>query len=153
MFQSHSTPNLLTPVDPERFPIIKYMPRPAFENAEYRVRITHTVYTDKRIMSFVNVLWGFEVTGGFDQFEPLTVIGVRRSGYAFRAGLLCNDRIVRINNTFAGTLTLREAQLLMRRSGKKLKLYVQGYVIQLISKKNIHQNIGIYTRVVFIFQK
>lgn len=38
-----------------------------------------------------------------------------------------NDRIFRINNTFAGTLTLREAQLLIRRSGKKVKIYVHGY--------------------------
>lgn len=50
-----------------------------------------------------------------------------RSGYAFRAGLRVNDRIVRINNTFAGTLTLREAQILIRRSGKSLRIYVQGY--------------------------
>lgn len=50
-----------------------------------------------------------------------------RSGYAFRAGLRVNDRIVRINHTFAGTLTLREAQILIRRSGKRLKIYVQGY--------------------------
>lgn len=63
-------------LDSVRFPVAKFLPRPAFENAEYRVQITHTVATDKRIMSFVDVLWGFEVTGGYDQWEPLTVIHV-----------------------------------------------------------------------------
>ncbi len=27
-------------------------------------------------MSFVDTLWGFEVTGGYDQYEPLTVLNV-----------------------------------------------------------------------------
>lgn len=102
------------------------MPEPAIGNAEYRIQITHTIGTDKRIMSFVDVLWGFEVTGGFDQWEPLTIIDVRRSGYAFRAGLRLNDKIVRINDTYAETLTLREAQMLIRRSGKHLRIYVTG---------------------------
>lgn len=51
---------------------------PAFENADYGVRITHTVDTDMRIMSFVDTLWDFEVTGGKDQFEPLTIVSVRK---------------------------------------------------------------------------
>lgn len=49
---------------------------PPFENVDYGVRITHTVDTDMRIMSFVDTLWEFEVTGGKDQFEPLTIISV-----------------------------------------------------------------------------
>lgn len=49
---------------------------PPFENCEYVYRITGTVSTDKRIMSFVNTFWGFEVTGGSDQNEPLTIIAV-----------------------------------------------------------------------------
>lgn len=28
-------------------------------------------------MSFINVFWGLEVTGGSDQFEPLIVVDVR----------------------------------------------------------------------------
>lgn len=48
----------------------------AFDNVDYGVRITHTVDTDMRIMSFVDTLWDFEVTGGKDQFEPLTIISV-----------------------------------------------------------------------------
>lgn len=59
----------------ERFSEIIKEPLP-FENCEYEMRITGTVSTDIRIMSFVNVLWGFEVTGGLDQFEPLIVISV-----------------------------------------------------------------------------
>lgn len=61
--------------DPKRFPNIRLPPLP-FENVEYELRITYTLETDKRIMSFVDILWGFEVTGGIDQYEPLTVIGV-----------------------------------------------------------------------------
>lgn len=60
-------------IDKERF---KNLPPPPFENAEYKFNLTHTVETDPRIMSFVDTLWGFEVTGGYDQYEPLTVINV-----------------------------------------------------------------------------
>lgn len=72
-------PDYTIPLDVERFPAGRYLPPPAFDNAEYRVRITHTVATDRRIMSFVDVLWGFEVTGGYDQWEPLTIINVSGS--------------------------------------------------------------------------
>lgn len=51
---------------------------------------------------------------------------VRRSGYARRAGIRVNDRIVQINDTPADALTLREAQLLIRQSGKQVKIYVKG---------------------------
>lgn len=60
----------------ERFTEIIKQPLP-FENCEYELRISGTVSTDKRIMSFVNYLWGFEVTGGRDQYEKLTIIMVR----------------------------------------------------------------------------
>lgn len=49
---------------------------PAFGNVEYRVQFTMSTTKDKRIMSFVDTLWGFEVTGGYDQYEPLTVLAV-----------------------------------------------------------------------------
>lgn len=51
---------------------------------------------------------------------------VNRSGYARRAGIRLNDRIVRINDTFANLLTLKEAQLLIRASGKKVRIHVVG---------------------------
>ena len=51
---------------------------------------------------------------------------VNRSGYARRAGMRVTDRIVRINDTYADCLTLREAQLLIRRSGKSVRIYVTG---------------------------
>lgn len=57
-----------------------HYPEPAFGNAEWRMNLTHTVETDPRIMTFVDTLWGFEVTGGYDQFEPLTVISVSVCG-------------------------------------------------------------------------
>lgn len=123
-----------------------------FENSEYELRISGTIETDKRIMSFFDLLWGFEVTGGFDQFEPLTVIDVNqlvsielhkhdflyiflyfigifqvsRAGYAFRAGIRRNDIIFRINNIFTDDMTLIEAQKLIKKSGKSLQLFVTG---------------------------
>lgn len=42
-----------------------------------------------------------------------------------------NDRIVRINDTFADCLTLKEAQLLIRLSGKQVRIYVQGLVFRM----------------------
>lgn len=39
-------------------------------------------------MSFIDVLWGFEVTGGSDQFEPLTVIDV--NGFVPVGSMLAN---------------------------------------------------------------
>lgn len=98
----------------------------AFDNVEYELKITYTVETDKRIMSFVDILWGFEVTGGIDQFEPLTIIAVRRSGLARRAGMRVGDVITQINTTPAMNLTLMEAQRLIRQSGKFVRIYVTG---------------------------
>lgn len=63
-------------IDEKYFEKILNQPLP-FENTEYELRISGTVSTDQRIMSFIDVLWGFEVTGGSDQFEPLTVLDVK----------------------------------------------------------------------------
>lgn len=106
-------------------PVPKYT-SDAFDNVEYELRISYTVDTDKRIMSFVDVLWGIEVTGGIDQYEPLTVINVTRSGLARRAGIRIGDIITQINNTPATDLTLYEAQMLIRESGKYVRIYVRG---------------------------
>ena len=84
-----------------------------------------TVY-DKRVMTFVDNLWGFEVTGGADQFEPLTVVSVRRCGLARRAGIRVNDKISKINEIDAMKLTLAEAQALIQESGREVKIYVWG---------------------------
>lgn len=55
-------------------------------DVEYRYKYSGTTALDKRTMSFVDNLWGIEVTGGADQFERLTIIAVRRVGLARRAG-------------------------------------------------------------------
>lgn len=52
---------------------------------------------------------------------------VRRSGYAFRAGIRKGDTIYRINNTYTDDLTLQEAQRIIRKSGKELRIFVTGY--------------------------
>ena len=98
----------------------------AFDNVEYQVRMTYTVDTDRRIMSFIDTLWGFEVTGGVDQFEELTVIDVTKTGLARRAGIQIGDVITQINDTPAEGLTLKEAQLLIRSSGRYVRIYVMG---------------------------
>lgn len=37
-----------------------------FDNCEWQIRVSGTTETDKRVMTFVDNLWGFEVTGGGD---------------------------------------------------------------------------------------
>ncbi|XP_055313337.1 uncharacterized protein LOC129574844 isoform X2 [Sitodiplosis mosellana] len=112
-------------IDEKYFEKILKQPLP-FDNTEYELRISGSVETDTRLMSFIDVLWGFEVTGGFDQYEPLTVIDVRRSGYAFRAGIRKGDYIIRINKVYTDDMTLIEAQRLIRKSGKNLRIFVRG---------------------------
>uniref|UniRef100_A0A336LR65 CSON000967 protein n=1 Tax=Culicoides sonorensis TaxID=179676 RepID=A0A336LR65_CULSO len=97
-----------------------------FDNAEWQIRVRGSTDSDKRLMTFVDNLWGFEVTGGTDQFEPLTVIAVKRSGLARRAGIRVNDVINKINDIDASTLTLRDCQEIIQQCGRHLKIYVAG---------------------------
>lgn len=103
-------------------------PIEAFKNCQYHVRVSGTTDLDKRVMSFVDNLWGFEVTGGIDQYEPLTVIMVKREGLARRAGIRVNDVITKINDTNAEKLTLGQAQELIAESGRTVKIFVRGDV-------------------------
>ncbi|XP_053698472.1 uncharacterized protein LOC128745422 [Sabethes cyaneus] len=103
-------------------------PIESFANCQYHVRVSGTTELDKRVMSFVDNLWGFEVTGGVDQFEPLTVISVKREGLARRAGIRVNDVITKINETNADKLTLAQAQELIAESGRTVKIFVRGEV-------------------------
>ena len=103
-------------------------PIESFKNCDYHVRISGTTALDKRVMSFVDNLWGFEVTGGVDQYEPLTVIMVKREGLARRAGIRVNDVITKINDTYADKLTLAQAQELIAESGRTVKIFVRGEV-------------------------
>ncbi|XP_058462350.1 uncharacterized protein LOC131437177 isoform X2 [Malaya genurostris] len=103
-------------------------PIESFKNCQYHVRVSGTTFLDKRVMSFVDNLWGFEVTGGTDQFEPLTVITVKREGLARRAGIRVNDVITKINDTYADKLTLAQAQELIAESGRTVKIFVSGDV-------------------------
>lgn len=103
-------------------------PIESFKNCQYHVRVSGTTDLDKRVMSFVDNLWGFEVTGGVDQYEPLTVITVKREGLARRAGIRVNDVITKINDTSAEKLTLAQAQELIAESGRTVKIFVRGDV-------------------------
>ncbi|KAG5677085.1 hypothetical protein PVAND_006869 [Polypedilum vanderplanki] len=67
-----------------------------------------------------------DIAGGADQFEPLTIIAVRRVGLARRAGIRVGDVITKINDTPTDNLTLLEAQLEIQESGRHLKLFVKG---------------------------
>ncbi|XP_037807447.1 uncharacterized protein LOC119600928 [Lucilia sericata] len=100
----------------------------AFDNVEYQMRITYTVETDRRIMSFVDSMWGIEVSGGVDQFEPLTIINLTPTGLARRAGMRIGDEITQINDTPALELTFNEALELFRKSGRYVRVYVRGDV-------------------------
>lgn len=98
----------------------------AFDNVEYELRITYTVETDRRIMSFVDALWGIEVTGGTDQFEPLTIVNVTPTGLAKRGGMRIGDEITQINDTPAADLTFNQAMELFRKSSRYVRVYVRG---------------------------
>lgn len=63
----------------------------AFDNVEYELQISGTVATDQRVMTFIDHLWGFEVTGGADQNEPLTVLEV--NGFV---PVSCHDKLGRL---------------------------------------------------------
>lgn len=97
-----------------------------FGEVEWMMCMSWSSDDDRRLMSFIDILWGFEVTGGLDQFEPLVVTNVQRSGLARRGGIRVNDIITKINDTPADVLTLRDAQLLIRESGKFVRIYVKG---------------------------
>lgn len=53
-------------------------------------------------------------------------IQVRRSGYAYRAGIRKDDIIFRINNIYTDDMTLIEAQKLIKNSGKNVQIFVRG---------------------------
>ncbi|XP_067618167.1 uncharacterized protein [Eurosta solidaginis] len=98
----------------------------AFDNVEYEMQMTYTLDTDTRIMSFVDERWGIEVTGGVDQFEPLTIINVVPTGMAKSAGIRLGDEITWINETPALGLTFNEALELFRKNRRYVRLYVRG---------------------------
>lgn len=52
---------------------------------------------------------------------------MKRSGYGFRAGIRKDDIITRINDVYADSMTLHEAQMLIRKSGKAVQIFVLGY--------------------------
>lgn len=100
----------------------------AFDNVEYQLRMTYTMETDRRIMSFVDRMWGIEVSGGREQFEPLTIINVEPYSLAQRSGMRLGDEITQINYTPALELSFKEALDLFRTSKKIVRVYVRGYV-------------------------
>lgn len=98
----------------------------AFDNVEYELQMTYTLETDRRIMSFYDAMWGMEVTGGIDQFEPLTIVNVSPTGLAKRGGMRVGDEITMINDVPALELTFNEALLLFRSSSRYVRVYVRG---------------------------
>lgn len=98
----------------------------AFDNVEYELQMTYTLETDRRIMSFYDAMWGMEVTGGIDQFEPLTIVNVLPTGLAKRGGMRIGDEITQINDVPALELTFNEALQLFRKSSRYVRVYVRG---------------------------
>lgn len=54
---------------------------------------------------------------------------VEHRGLAYRAGIRPGDTITRINNVYTDDMTLREAQRLIRKSGRFVQIFVQGFVV------------------------
>lgn len=109
----------------------------AFYNVEYQLRMTYTLETDRRIMSFVDRMWGIEVSGGRDQYEPLTIINVEPYSLAQLAGMRVGDEITQINYTPALDLTFQEALDLFRTSKRFVRVYVRGYVSPSVSASGL----------------
>lgn len=98
----------------------------AFDNVEYELQMSYTLETDRRVMSFYDAMWGMEVTGGIDQFEPLTIVNVSPTGLAKRGGMRIGDEITQINDVPALELTFNEALQIFRRSSRYVRVYVRG---------------------------
>lgn len=57
-----------------------------FDNTEYELRISGTVETDKRVMSFIDPLWGVEVTGKMllcNELSAFHLSIISQSGFSF----------------------------------------------------------------------
>lgn len=98
----------------------------AFDNVEYELQMTYTLETDRRIMSFYDCMWGMEVSGGVDQFEPLTIVSVSATGLAKRAGMRVGDEITQINDVPALEMTFNEALDMFRKNKRYVRVYVRG---------------------------
>lgn len=106
--------------------VIRQLPKVEGFDIEWRLKYSGTTDLDKRVMTFIDNLWGIEVTGGIDQFERLTIIAVKKTGLARRAGIRVGDIITKINDTPADNMTLLEAQLEIHESGRFVKIFVKG---------------------------
>jgi len=98
----------------------------AFDNVEYELQMTYTLETDRRIMSFYDAMWGMEVSGGIDQFEPLTIVNVSPTGLAKRGGMRVGDEITQINDVPALEMTFNEALQMFRKNSRYVRVYVRG---------------------------
>ncbi|CAO1367975.1 unnamed protein product [Diamesa serratosioi] len=106
--------------------VIRQLPKVEGFDIEWKLRYSGTTDIDKRVMTFIDNLWGIEVTGGIDQFERLTIIAVKKTGLARRAGIRVGDIITKINDELADNMTLLEAQLAIHESGRFVKIFVKG---------------------------
>ena len=99
--------------------------KPKTQKIEEKYFKNTTIHKEKQIMmSFVDKLWSIEISGGFEKL-PLTVIAVKKNGLAKRAGIKVGDIITHINNIATNKMTLKDAQLEIKKSGKSLKLTVK----------------------------
>jgi C-terminal processing protease CtpA/Prc len=94
--------------------------------ADIQCDYVEKIITGSTQMSFIDKLWGFEVTGGADQGQRLTISAIKRDGLAQRAGMRVADQILRINEIDATSMSLQEAQLLISQSGRYVRIAVFG---------------------------
>jgi C-terminal processing protease CtpA/Prc len=94
--------------------------------AEVQSDYVEKIITGSTQMSFIDKLWGFEVTGGADQGQPLTISAIKRDGLAQRAGMRVADQILRINDIECNNMSLQEAQLMISQSGRYVRIAVFG---------------------------
>lgn len=102
------------------------LPKSKKQEINQNVQSTKAKKSKSVMMSFVDILWSMEISGGADQSQPLTVIAVKKNGLARRAGIKVGDVITHINSMPADNMTLIDAQIEILDSGRSLKLTVKG---------------------------
>ncbi|XP_055714924.1 uncharacterized protein LOC129809140 [Phlebotomus papatasi] len=90
---------------------------------------------------YVEVLRAFcTFVNGDEPLQPLTVIGVRRGGLPRHEGIYDDDIVVKINDIPVKGMRLREAQLMIRKSGRFVRVLVKDEADDAINEDLLNQS-------------
>uniref|UniRef100_A0A1B0CBR1 PDZ domain-containing protein n=1 Tax=Lutzomyia longipalpis TaxID=7200 RepID=A0A1B0CBR1_LUTLO len=90
---------------------------------------------------YVEVLRAFcTFVNGDEALAPLTVIGVRRGGLPTHEGIYDDDIIVKVNDIPVKGMKLREVQMMVRKSGRFVKVLVKDSNDDALNEQLRNQN-------------